>query len=263
MRFMDNIRQRQPIIYAIVIILVFLMLHKIVGGVVESITNFPYYYQKAFHEFITVLIAVVMMFFSNTYKQVLKTQASIGETLKVSAFELCMTVLIFTTCIAENLHNELRPLNDIIIFLIYFLLVGIVEEVIFRGIIENILLERYGTDYKGVLISVFVSGGLFGMAHLSNFSLETSLSGVVIQSLQCIGIGIYYGAIYARTHNIYGLIFLHAISDIAAVADSGLWGIGTVESSITDLGLLNIFSVIIYLIPTIYILRKERVMENL
>lgn len=48
------------------------------------------------------------------------------------------------------------------------ILVGVAEELVFRGVIAQTLLERYGTARAGAWKACLVSGALFGAAHLSN-----------------------------------------------------------------------------------------------
>ena len=165
---------------------------------------------------------------------------------------------------AQNLSESLEPIGNIVIFIGCMLLVGIAEEVLFRGLITDCILAKYGKDRKGVILAVAVSGLIFGSAHLINiFLVDTNPAGVFIQVFQAAALGMFFGAVYMRTHNIFAVIFLHAAMDFVSLSASGLWVSGTVESTIGDLGAINLISVLAYLIPTIFIMRFSKLDEYL
>ena len=56
----------------------------------------------------------------------------------------------------------LLPLPRILTFMLNMILVGVAEELVFRSIIAQTLLERYGTARAGVWKACLVSGVLFG-----------------------------------------------------------------------------------------------------
>lgn len=58
--------------------------------------------------------------------------------------------------------TPLLPLPRILTFLLNMILVGVAEELVFRGIIAQTLLERYGTARAGAWKACLVSGALFG-----------------------------------------------------------------------------------------------------
>ena len=76
--------------------------------------------------------------------------------------------------------TPLLPLPRILTFMLNMILVGVAEELVFRGIIAQTLLERYGTARAGVWKACLVSGVLFGAAHLSNL-LGSAPFGVLMQ----------------------------------------------------------------------------------
>lgn len=257
MIFFSRVRDKFTVIFSIVLAVAFVLLNRILVQIADSLITFPYYYQNAFCELFTLLLASVFLIFSGMYKSAFSTKKSFLTTLKVGGFELAVVILLMISGWGENSSLELLPANRIVGFVLFLLLVGFAEELVFRGIIENALLDKYGANYKGILLSVFISGAIFGLAHMSNVSMNVPLGGVIVQVLQCMAAGAYYGAVYARTRNIWGIAFLHFLSDFAALSDSGLWGVGTIESTISDLGVFNLVSVIVYLIPTFCLLGKK------
>lgn len=87
-------------------------------------------------------------------------------------------------------------------------LVGVAEEFIFRGVIAQSLLERFGTGRAGVWKACLLSGLLFGAAHLTNL-LSSAPFGVLMQCVFAASLGTLFAAIYFRTGNLWVTVFLH------------------------------------------------------
>ena len=85
--------------------------------------------------------------------------------------------------------TPLLPLPRILTFLLNMILVGVAEELVFRGIIAQTLLERYGTARAGAWKACLVSGALFGAAHLSNL-LGSEPFGVLMQCVFAASLGV-------------------------------------------------------------------------
>ena len=156
--------------------------------------------------------------------------------------------------------TPLLPLPRILTFLLNMILVGVAEELVFRGIIAQTLLERYGTARAGVWKACLVSGVLFGAAHLSNL-LGSAPFGVLMQCVFAASLGVMLAAIYFRTGNLWVTVFLHSAMDIAAMLIGGLYGTTSVAESVSGYDASRLVSVAVYLIPTVFLLRKKKLPE--
>ena len=156
--------------------------------------------------------------------------------------------------------TPLLPLPRILTFLLNMILVGVAEELVFRGIIAQTLLERYGTARAGVWKACLVSGVLFGAAHLSNL-LGSEPFGVLMQCVFAASLGVMLAAIYFRTGNLWVTVFLHSAMDIAAMLIGGLYGTTSVAESVSGYDASRLLSVAVYLIPTVFLLRKKKLPE--
>ena len=156
--------------------------------------------------------------------------------------------------------TPLLPLPRILTFLLNMILVGVAEELVFRGIIAQTLLERYGTARAGVWKACLVSGVLFGAAHLSNL-LGSEPFGVLMQCVFAASLGVMLAAIYFRTGNLWVTVFLHSAMDIAAMLIGGLYGTTSVAESVSGYDASRLLSVAVYLIPTLFLLRKKKLPE--
>lgn len=157
-------------------------------------------------------------------------------------------------------NGTLQPAVRICTFLANMAMVGVAEEFIFRGVIAQTLLERYGTARAGVWKACLVSGVLFGAAHLSNL-LGSEAFGVLMQCVFAASLGVMLAAIYFRTGNLWVTVFLHSAMDIAAMLIGGLYGTTSVAESVSGYDASRLVSVAVYLIPTLFLLRKKKLPE--
>lgn len=156
--------------------------------------------------------------------------------------------------------TPLLPLPRILTFLLNMILVGVAEELVFRGIIAQTLLERYGTARAGVWKACLVSGVLFGAAHLSNL-LGSAPFGVLMQCVFAGSLGVLFAAIYFRTGNLWVLVFLHGAQDAASLLAGGLYGTENMSTAVSSYDSTMLLSVLVYLIPTFFLLRKKKIGE--
>jgi len=103
--------------------------------------------------------------------------------------------------------------------------VAVAEELVFRGVLFRVLEERAGT-----LISMVVTGVIFGFAHLLN--PEASVWGALAISVEA---GFMLAACYAATRNLWVPIGLHIGWNVAA---SGIFGV-VVSGNGEPVGLLE------------------------
>ena len=156
--------------------------------------------------------------------------------------------------------TPLLPLPRILTFMLNMILVGVAEELVFRGIIAQTLLERYGTARAGVWKACLVSGVLFGAAHLTNLSSSAPF-GVLMQCAFSASLGALFAAIYFRTGNLWVTVFLHGAMDIASMLIGGLYGTTTLSESVSGYDASMLLTVVVYLLPVAFLLRKEKLPE--
>ena len=170
--------------------------------------------------------------------------------------------------IANSVYSRMLSLPDgplragwrIASFLIGMSLVGVAEEFLFRAVIAETLLEHFGTDRKGIWKACLLSGMFFGAAHLTNLFASEPF-GVLMQCVFAASLGVLFAAIYFRTGNIWVTVFLHAAMDITSMLAGGLYGTETVADSVSQYDATMLLSVLVYLIPTVFLLRKKKIGE--
>ena len=164
--------------------------------------------------------------------------------------------------------------GTIIFSSLYFILVAVTEELVYRGVAADIFLKTFmfrscpglrgicGQEgRRAVWTATFCSGLLFGLVHISNMS-SANISGVLVQMLGAFLMGMVLVAVYYRTANIYAVIIMHAVNDIAAAMPvTILKSEQNVSDVISGYGIMQIVSLIPYLIVLLVIIRPSKIEE--
>lgn len=117
--------------------------------------------------------------------------------------------------VAVNLGKLLKlPFSGLVLFYAgYVLLIGITEEVVFRGVLLPIVARSF---HGKPLISILISSAFFGGLHLINSS-HISLTYVLPQILFAMLMGTLFAGIYVHTHNLTLPILLHSLTDLSII----------------------------------------------
>jgi membrane protease YdiL (CAAX protease family) len=124
----------------------------------------------------------------------------------VSIFELALTIYVL------NGHFAWR---NLIVFADppAYLLVGLFEEIAFRGLILYALLRSWGDKRFRMLKSVLVSSLLFGLVHLATVMTGNTLPGAIFQILSTTISGILYAALVLYGRSIWPAVIGHFLVD--------------------------------------------------
>ncbi|MBC5647952.1 CPBP family intramembrane glutamic endopeptidase [Christensenella tenuis] len=130
---------------------------------------------------------------------------------------------------------------------------GFYEEVLFRGLIFQNMMNQWADRKNYILKSVLISGLAFGLIHLLNlrhglFLLDSTL----IQVVNTTGVGVFFCAVYARTRNLWGPVIIHTLTDISADLIYSEADLGIRETVI-----MLVFGVV-YLLIGLYLIRSKK-----
>lgn len=150
----------------------------------------------------------------------------------------------------------------VLIVIVEQLFVGIFEEFLVRGFVLNVLLEKLKNNgFRGKIKAIAISSLLFGLIHFLNlFSEPQMLNATIAQFFYSVFIGVFLGALYLRTGNIWVVAFYHFIYDAASELPAIFREIPVQEMadiSITD-AVLTAVSSATFLIAGLFIVRKLR-----
>lgn len=157
---------------------------------------------------------------------------SVGITIKESKYAIkiggvASFIMIPFIIFSSNYNQRVitfnifkNPFNGLIYFLISFvfafLIMGLPEEFFFRGFFQS----RLSKVIKSEWISILITSFLFGFYHLPNLFLNNSslthgniITSIIIALTEQGFVGILFGIIWAKTHNLSACIFLHSFID--------------------------------------------------
>ncbi len=162
--------------------------------------------------FYALSVLIVMLLFNNAYVFTNKKEKFING-VKLAVPMLVITALNLFSSISSLTSFSLSKFINVIIFCI---LIGIAEEFLCRGWIQNEFIERYSENKRSVILSIVLSSLVFGLMHITNIYMQ-SLFETILQIINATALGILLGSIYYKTKNIWSVICLHAMYDAAII----------------------------------------------
>jgi len=120
------------------------------------------------------------------------------------------------------------------------LLVGLAEEYIFRGLLIGLFLKLLHNNAMGAVIG---SSIMFGLLHLINLR-SLPIGYVSAQVLFAAAIGILFGTIYLKTHNLSIVILLHALRDMFPMFSSQMMA----QAAKTKFSMASLYVMVVFLL---------------
>lgn len=218
-----------------------------------------------------VLILFALIYIIAGKSQILFSTKGMGYAFLAFSGYLAIFIVISIMPIVAMIYLD-QPVSPNIIYLFIrdgflFLLVGLFEEGLFRGLFFNALLAHWGSRRSGVIWSVIVSALIFGFIHVYRefFTLQILdpliFSNALLKILEVACLGFPLAVIYLRTENLWAVAILHALIDFITDFYSILYENGVVLLDSYALsgeeGILAAFAylivILLLLIPTLII----------
>lgn len=137
---------------------------------------------------------------------------------------VCMLVPVANfpySALASGQAEITRP--DLLwLFLAECLLVGIVEEWLFRGLLLDLIEGAFKKDKYGVWYTVILSAAAFGLFHVVNLIEGAALPAVALQVGYSFLIGCMLATVFLKTRNLWACILLHALFDVGGLIVSSI-----------------------------------------
>lgn len=110
----------------------------------------------------------------------------------------------------DNRAELTEPIYTIYIFMIECFSTAFFEEIIFRGILLILLLQKLPKNKKGMYMAIIISSLIFGVSHLINLFDGAVLSDTLLQVAYSFLMGLLWATVYVKSKNIWIVILLHA-----------------------------------------------------
>lgn len=165
------------------------------------------------------------------------------------------SALLFIPVVSFGLYSIVRGFSPDLVFLILIIdtaLIGIAEEVMYRGILLGAMAKKMNP-----LIAILLSSILFCSLHLLNVIGGLSVSELIGQLGSTFVMGVFLGAMYLDTRNILFPIIFHSSWDYILLSDS----LADVEFLPVVLIGVYILEVFISLVIIIKLLRNSKQFE--
>ena len=218
-----------------------------------SLFEDDYLNKNSINTIVNVLLSFCYLIF--IYSNNIKNNIGLGEHVRFKIhpiyFPLLYAVLI--NLLSFEFEGKLQ-LNYLFVLLIHMLSVGMVEELSFRGIIQNTFIDFFGKERKGIIKSIVLSALLFAIIHLINFN--KGLWGEIAQFSYALFIGLSFGVVLFITKKIYPLIIIHGLIDFASGIDRMGISNYTIVPSTPENSILVILLLSPYLFYAIYLFKK-------
>ncbi len=98
------------------------------------------------------------------------------------------------------------------------LLVGIFEELLFRGVLFTTLRNQLKDRRNGLIVAAIGSSIVFGLAHLTGISgFESHPTREIARFVQACAFGLVMCAVYMRARSLWPAVLVHALYDLLAL----------------------------------------------
>ena len=125
---------------------------------------------------------------------------------------------------------------------------GVSEEVFCRGFTVSNLMRIWKDKPNRIFLSVLVSGAAFGLLHAVNVIVTGDAFAAIIQVIYTAAIGIFYGAVFIRSRNVWGVILMHTLTDISAFIAVFDGNVSGMDIAFCAVGSLIFIAIALYLI---------------
>ena len=146
------------------------------------------------------------------------------------------------------------------IYALCMLAIGLTEELLFRGLVTQMIFDKYGKSSVGVWLTVIVSSLLFGAAHGTNaLTGEIPLSGVLVQVVAATALGMCLAAVYLRSRSLWAVALVHGFMDFCALFTSGVYSVSSVAETVGGYDGAQLLAALVYGLYAVILLRPTQI----
>ncbi len=133
---------------------------------------------------------------------------------------ILLSILLVIFSLSEHTMNIQAVILPAVGYIILALVVSLYEEGLYRGIITGGLQRMVPQNRKGVILTVLLSGAVFGVVHITSYfhviryNPSIVLFEMFTKFLQIGSTGVLFAAVYLKTKNIWGGIVVHFLWDV-------------------------------------------------
>ncbi|EJF00526.1 CPBP family intramembrane glutamic endopeptidase [Liquorilactobacillus mali] len=163
-----------------------------------------------------VLLTLLVLFLNKKYLHLKlhhRLNISLSELLKINSLPIVFYLFYLTAWVVKLPNASLYRIVDTILLA---LSAAVFEELFFRGILLNNMIQHSKRNFSSYLSAILVSSILFGVTHMINL-FGQSFSATLLQAVNAFAIGIMLAAIYLRTGSLKWTILYHFMLDFTGI----------------------------------------------
>lgn len=211
-------KKKNIVLFTLLMIFVFFLvlevLFTIFGGVLMSTIERYKYGRDILGELLLVVYMFIVLIVAGNGYIFKDKKIGFFRSLYLGLPMLIFSCLLLISSIAEAYKGF--SIGNFVNLLFLCGLVGVAEEYLCRGWLQNEFIERFGSTKKGIIASIIVSSIVFGIMHITNALFTTQgFVTTLFQILQAVASGFMFGVIYYRSKNIWTVAFLHGFFDFS------------------------------------------------
>lgn len=225
-------------------------------GVLEGFSFFQANFIYELTTYIAVFLLAILLGVRNLYQ---KSKVNF-RTMWLVGIPFIIPIVLNINGMGTMLYIRKGPpvhsVTEIIFGILFYLLVGLFEELYCRGILLNIVLRHLPQKTWAMWTAVIVSSLIFGLWHISNLSTGASFEGVLIQVTYAVEIGVFLAAVYLRTNSLLFVSLLHGLWDIAQSIDEIFYEYIDMGAHISNFTWSIVYAEMPFFIWGLFLLRK-------
>jgi membrane protease YdiL (CAAX protease family) len=177
----------------------------------------PAYFALIANQFFAILFCLVLMHFLYPRWPFSLGKSGLVNGLRkygvISAVAAIVVFVAFYLGLAP-LDNSPTVLRVLVESVAYNVSLAVIEELYIRGLLLNVLRSVFAKSERGVLWAVVLSSAIFGLGHIPG-AIGQPLIVVIGQVIWTFGLGVFLGAVYVKTANLWCPIICHYIINLA------------------------------------------------
>ena len=182
-----------------------------------GIVNIDIYMISVIWMSLLLFFLILFCFATKQSKLLNMNKKHLGKGMKMGWYIFLYSAVYIALCYRNE--YEYHHTSHIFFGVIYYVLVAVCEEIVFRGLIlENLyeyLKNKTSNNTKSVNISILFLSLLFALSHFSNIG-TFSKRAVMIQIFGAFVYGALFAIITLKTESLLSAIILHAVNDISS-----------------------------------------------
>lgn len=180
------------------------------------------------------------------------------------AFAVALANLPLISYLNGNMSLVRDGTADFILFIVYCISVGVLEELVFRGVLFPALAGSFTQDKKGLIKAFVLSSVLFGAAHLTNLFRGANVGATFLQVLYTTLTGGLFCFVFIQTKNVLCSAAVHALYNMCGLIFETPARLGLGSGVVFDAPTIIVMAVIdvCVCVVVLYSLRKYPIEEQ-